>query len=136
MAATFDPTLPTKRDEARLWLGDYHTSAVAGAVPNAFLQDETIDAKLALYPYPEAVAQLASALISKYANAPDTYEEGHSLRLEWKNRLAAWRTVVDEARASNVSPTLVYRPGIAVGQIQSPLDTAKKYGSKTGFRSN
>jgi len=136
MAATFDPALSSKTDEVRLWLGDYHTNATAGPVANAFLQDATIAAKLHLYPFNEAVAQLASALISKYANSPDMYEEGNSLKLEWRNRLAAWKEVVAEARRSGAAPTQTYRPGIAVGKLSSPLDSIVSTGNPTGFRSN
>lgn len=136
MAATFDPALSTKKDEARLWLGDYHTNATSGPVANAFLQDATIAAKLNLYPFNEAVAQLASALISKYANSPDLYEEGSSLKLEWRNRLLAWREVIAEARKSGAAPTQTYRPGIAVGKLSSPIDSTIKTGNVTGFRSN
>ena len=135
MAATFDPSLASKIDEARLWLGDYHTNAVAGPVANALLQDATIGAKIAAYPFNEAVAQLASALISKYANAPDSYEEGGSLKLEWHSRLAAWKEIVAEARKAGAAPTTLYRPGIAIGVIGSPAMNAG-ISSPTGFRTN
>ena len=136
MAATFDPGLSSKRDEARLWLGDYHQGTVAGAVPSALLQDATIDAKLAAYPFNEAVAQLAGALISKYANSPDSYDEGGTgLKLVWAHRLDAWKTVIKEARATMTNPTQGYRPGIRVAPITNP-NTVNYPSSKAKFRSN
>lgn len=131
MAATFDPNLTHRRDDIRLWLGDYHTNDVAGPVANAFLQDATIDAKLAAHPFNEAAAQLATALIAKYANSPDAYDENRSLKLEWHSRLESWKTVVAEARKAAGRPSEVYRPGISVGRIASPLDDPR-----TQFRSN
>lgn len=137
MAATFDPALATKRDEARMWLGDYHTNASAGVVANAYFQDATYDAKIAAYTFPEAVAQLANALVSKYANQPDLYEEGHSLKLEWRARLATWRAIAAEARKSGAKPSVNYRPGIALGQMTNPvIATNTSAESKNTFRSN
>ena len=137
MAATFDPALSSKRDEVRLWLGDYHTNAAAGPVADAYLQDATIDAKLAAYPFNEATAQLANALISKYANKPDEYEEGNSLKLQWHNRLASWKETVSEARKAGAAPALTFRPGIAIGRLGSPLDARLPTGfSPTGYRPN
>jgi hypothetical protein len=95
-SGTFDPSLPTYRDHARLLLGDTDTTAV-------LLADSTIDAKLALFPYPEAVAQLALSLIALYGQKPDQYGEQGGVQVRWGERINAWRQIVDDARNGNIA---------------------------------
>lgn len=119
MSATFSQALPSDRDRARLLLGDVPEGAVSGTVADALLQDETIDAVLGSYPFNEAVRQLAVSLVSRFGAEPDRYEEGNGLRLEWRNRLDAWKALIKELKDTPASSTRS-RPGIAIGAMAAP----------------
>ena len=118
MAATYDAALPTAKDRVRLLLGDVPDDGTSGTIESALLQDDTIEAMLAQYPYNEAARQLAMGLIARFAGEPDKYEEGNGLRLEWRNRLEAWRALMKELRTAQ--PSSAVRSGAAVGQLTAP----------------
>lgn len=112
MTSTFDPSLSATKDHIRLALGDTDTSS-------PLLADETINAKLASFPYSEALAQLAEALISQFGQKPDEYSESGGVRLKWSSRIDAWRSLVEAARAGDIpdpGPTRIARSGAAVGE--------------------
>jgi hypothetical protein len=116
---TFDPALPTLRDHIRLALGD--TDATAGLVADA-----TIDAKLGLFGYCEALAQLAEGLVSRFGQSPSEYGESGGVKFAWAERIDAWRDLVKAARSGAIRPptsTRVARPGIAIGETSKQAMT-------------
>jgi len=122
--ATFDPALPTYKDHVRLALGDTD-------VATPLLVDSTIDAKLGLFSYSEAVAQLAEALISQFAQKPSDYTDKNGVSIKWSERVKAWRELVLNCRASAVETPSAVRPaakGICIGLLTAP--------DKTTFRSD
>lgn len=118
MAATFDATLSTAKDRARMLLGDVPDNGASGTVSSPMLQDETIEAMLEAHPYNEAVRQLAMGLLSRFSGEPDKYEEGNGLRLEWKSRLEGWKAILKELKVT--APPATFRSGIAIGQLSAP----------------
>jgi hypothetical protein len=110
MSATFDPTLPTQRDHIRLAIGDKHNNGTAGDITNPLLQDEIIDAKLAMFGYPESLAQLCESLIAEYGQRPDEYSESGGVRIKWGARIAAWQKIADNARAGKIKTPGTYKP--------------------------
>lgn len=122
--ATYDPALPTLKDSIRLALGDTDMT-------EPLLLDATILAKLGLFPYNEALAQLAEALIAEFGQKPDEYSEDRGIRLKWTQRMNAWQRVIDAARSGQImapTATRTSRAAGAVGQLNTP--------SMTGFRSD
>lgn len=119
MAAVFAQALPTAKDRARLMLGDVPEGAISGTVADALLQDDTIEAVLASYPFNEGVRQLAVSLLARFAGEPDKYEEGNGLKLEWRNRLDAWKVLVKELKDTPSSATKA-RTGVAIASMSSP----------------
>lgn len=122
--ATYDPALPTTKDSIRLALGDTDMT-------EPLLLDATILAKLGLFPYNEALAQLAEALIAEFGQKPDEYSEDRGIRLKWTQRMNAWQRVIDAARSGQImapTATRTSRAAGAVGQLNTP--------SMTGFRSD
>lgn len=95
MAATYDPTLATPKDHARLALGDTDTTA-------ALLDDTTIQAKLDSFGYCEALAQLAEALAVEYAQRPAVVGD-NGQRFEWPDRVKAWKDLAAAARSGKIA---------------------------------
>jgi len=91
MATTFDASLPTWRDRARLILAD--------TGPAYLLTDESLDALRTALGESEGLACAAEAMATKIAQSPDSYAEGVGLRVEWKSRVAALYRIADKARA-------------------------------------
>lgn len=117
MAATFDPSLAAPRDHIRLALGDKHDNATSGAVTAPLLQDEVIDAKLAAFSYAEALAQLAEALVTQFAQDPDKYAESGGLKLEWTERIRAWTELASRARAGLIVAPSTRRTSRGTGAV-------------------
>jgi osmotically-inducible protein OsmY len=90
MAATFDNTLPTARDRARYQLGDTNVAA-------PLEQDATYDANLALYGDALAIAVMAEALASRYAQQPSSIgSQGDSIA--WGERIRTWLALAQRIR--------------------------------------
>ena len=136
MSATFDPTLPTQRDHIRLALGDKHADASAGDITEPLLQDETIDAKLAAWGYSEALAQLADALATEYAQRPDSYQEYQGLTMRWSERVSAWRELAKLARSGKIGVPgqTAMKTGIAIASTTAQSQASDPRYSK--FRSD
>lgn len=118
---TFDPALPTLRDHIRLALGD--TDVTAGLVADA-----TIDTKLGLFGYSEALAQLAEGLISSFGQRPSKYGESGGVTIEWAGRIDAWKELVKAARSGQVvvpTTTRVARAGMAIAQTTAQTQTTR-----------
>ena len=119
MAATYNATLNSLKDHIRLALGDTPTGQVTGTVDDPLLQDETIQGKLVAFGYAEALAQLAEGLITLVGQRPSSYAEQGGLKVQWAERVQAWRDIVDACRNGRIRPpTLIrqMRPYVAVDQ--------------------
>jgi hypothetical protein len=129
MAATFDPTLPTKKDHIRLALGDAHANAESGPVADALLPDELISATISIHGYSEALAQLADSLVARFAQQPDYMAESGGVTVRWSERISVWKSIAERARAGQIpDPTSTIKKNtarIAVGKLaaQSAVDT-------------
>lgn len=118
MDATYDPSLPTERDNARLLLGDIDTA-------NYLLKDVTIDSMISQFGYREGVAQLATSLAVRFAQDPGTYEADGGVKLQWSERVAMWRALAKDMRAVIEPPSpAVIRSGASSGVLSTP-DTSK-----------
>lgn len=116
MSFSFDPTLASWRDHARLALGD-----VESATP--LLENETIDAKLTSFGFLEGLAQLADGLAMRAAQDPSRYAEGAAgLAVEWTQKVGAWRQLAADCRAGRVAMPVgaARRSLIEVDQLQAP----------------
>jgi hypothetical protein len=115
MPFSFDPTLPTLRDHARLALSDLDAAA-------PLLDDGTMDAKLSQLGYLEGLAQLADALAVRAAQDPNKYAEGAAgLSAEWSQRVESWRRLAEDCRSGAIQiPTGIRRPGISVDELSRP----------------
>jgi hypothetical protein len=118
LAATYDATLTTAKDRARLLLGDVPDTGISGTIASPLLQDETIEAMLEQFPYNEAVRQLAMSLIARFSAEPDSYEEGNGVKLSWRSRLEGWRSLLKELKAAQ--PPAAARSAAVVGQLTAP----------------
>jgi len=137
MPATFDPSLPTLKDHIRLALGDRHHDATAGPISSPLLADETIQAKLDTFDYPEALAQLAESLISEFGQRPDEYSESGGIKISWRERIAAWQKIVDAARSGGIKTPAnkrISRPRAAVAETTKQAATTTH--PMTAFRSD
>jgi hypothetical protein len=101
--AIFDPSLPTLKDHVRLALGDKHDQPTIGVVSDALLQDAVIEAKITAVGYVQALAELAEALASQYAQMPDQYSESGGLTLRWGERVSAWHALAAAARGGKIA---------------------------------
>lgn len=72
MAYTFDPTLPTAKDQVRLRLQDTDLNNVSVQV----FQDESIEAMLSMYSFDEACAQLCESAMVFFAQMAETVDNG------------------------------------------------------------
>jgi hypothetical protein len=91
MAASYDNTLPAARDRARYQLGDTDMAA-------ALEQDETYDANLALYGESLAIAVMAEALASRYAQRPDSFTSTTGMSVSWRERVKTWLALATRIR--------------------------------------
>jgi hypothetical protein len=98
MAATWDASLASPRDRARLALGDTGLLKDGAGQAIWLLQNETLDALLA-GGYNEGVALAAEALIAQFSQLPDRLEEQEGLIQEWGERIAAWRDLAARMRS-------------------------------------
>lgn len=116
MTVTYDPALPTTRDQVRTWVGDTNTDPA-----RAKLHDETIDAILVGEPDPfRAAALCADAIAAAYADRVDQSEGGQSATLSQQYEHYKERAATLRARASalGVVPGVIV-PGV-VGAVGIP----------------
>lgn len=100
MATSYDPTLAKPLDRARLALGDRGQVVGADGAQIYLLPDETIDALIASLGYAEGVAQCADTLAVEAAQLPDVYEEASGAKVQWNERVGAWRDLATRLRSS------------------------------------
>jgi hypothetical protein len=134
------------KDHIRLALGDRHNLGISGNVTTPLLQDEVIEAKLAVFTYQEALAQLAEALVAEYGQKPDEYSESGGIRIKWGQRVKAWQAIADSARAGDISApgtVQISRPRAAVQETNAQAQTTSTARTDTsiptvmeGFRSD
>lgn len=116
--AYFDPALPTPKDYIRLALGDKHSGSEAGPVPDAFIQDTTINAILSSKGYVQALIELAQAMISEISRKPTDYAESGGINVSWKERIPVLQDLISRAQSGKISdPTKVRRSGPSVGRL-------------------
>lgn len=122
MAATFDSSLPTLRDRARLALGDTGLLRDDAGDPVWLMQDETLDALLE-QGYEPGVAEAADALVSQFAQLPTKIGEDEGLNQEWSERIRAWRDLAARMRLARPTGSTGSSIGglVAGGRITDPL---------------
>ena len=119
MAASFDPALGSATDEARYLLGDKGQLKTESGSPIYLLQDETIDAMIRRHGFAEGVARLADGLALEAAQLPTVYEESTGAKLDWSDRVAAWRDLAKRQRSTSTGSRLASGP-YAGGMTKGP----------------
>lgn len=94
MAATYDPTWPTPKDEARHLLGD---TAVEPA-EDALRSDESITAAIAARGLALGVAWLADGLVAEFSQAPVKVTLT-GLAVDFSARIPTWEKLAARMRA-------------------------------------
>lgn len=98
MSVTYSASLLTNLDWIRLKTGDTDTVT-------ALLQDETINAMLAVFGYAEALAQCAESIIAILAQEPDSLNQGtgeNAIQLQFTSRIKTLQELVKACRAGVV----------------------------------
>lgn len=98
----FDAALGTERDRARFMLGDTGALLDDAGGQVWLLQDETLDALIETYGFREAVALAADGLVARFAQEPDSYADEGGVKVEWRERIDAWRDLAKRMRVSAV----------------------------------
>lgn len=121
----FDPALSKPEDRIRRALGDVSDSA-------PLMPEATYTAALALNDndLKRATVQATEWLIVQVAQDPDKVEVTGAVKVEWSERIAAWRTLANGLRADlglslvggGVSNTLV------MGRFTRGVQTIEEYG--------
>lgn len=121
MASTFDSTLPTPRDRARLALGDTGFLKDEAGDQIWLLPNETLDALLD-QGYEIGVADAAEALVSQFAQLPTKLGEDEGLNQEWGERIAAWKALASRMRSARPTntPQATVGGSVAGGRINDP----------------
>lgn len=121
MASSFDSTLPTPRDRARLALGD--TGFLRGEAGGQIwlLPNETLDALLE-QGYELGVAEAAEALVSQFSQLPTKLGEDEGLNQEWGERINSWKALATRMRSARPTQTPQSTMGgsVAGGRIKDP----------------
>ena len=91
MSFSFNPSLPTFRDQIRLRLADTDSAS-------AVFQDSSIDAMLGMYSYDEACAQLAESAGAEFSRMASTVENG-ALRYQYQERAAFFAGLAKSVRS-------------------------------------
>ena len=129
MATTYSTTASTPKDKARLLLGD---TGVDGGV--FLLTDEEIVAFMGTVSFNEAVALLAEALSTRFAQYPDETDTPGGTTVKWTERVKTWLELAKRMRAGgNPLASAPRRTMAKLGTLSNPADTGT-YGVK-GVRS-
>ena len=97
MAATFNVSLTSDRDYARLLLGDTDVPT------NALHQDETYDKCMTDLGFNLGVALLADSLVTRFAQEPEEYEQAESgASIKLRERLKAWKEIASKLRSGEI----------------------------------
>lgn len=116
MAFSYDPTLPTSKDRARLRLQD-------NVQASAVLADEEITAVLAREGYQEGCAQLAEVKAAQFAQRASEFTEA-DVRKSYMKRSDQFYELADRIRrGTDIDMPIVLDPsdeGSAVGRLANP----------------
>lgn len=112
MSAHFDPSLSTKKDWIRHYVGDTDDDS-------ALVQDETIEALLSKFSFRHALVSTIDAVISKLSKEPDSISEGSGSSFSWRERIAALQTLRKRAEAGQI-------PDPDTGEPQKSVSVAAK----------
>lgn len=102
MAAQFDASLATLKDNARALLGDIPNNGETGIVSDPILQDETIEAKLASAGWEQGLAELADMCIGIISREPTKYSESLGILVDFKDRIPSLKRLSNNAREGNI----------------------------------
>jgi hypothetical protein len=124
---TYNPALPTSRDEARLRLGD--TSGTPSTSPaTEYLPDATYDAKIvALGDWRLAAADLARALAARAINQPSSFTAVGDMSVSWTRRAENWLAIAGELEAEAGATgagtiTTITMPFLTGGEYAEPSE--------------
>lgn len=117
MAATYDATdlQGSELFRARFALGDTD-------VANALLQDEEIEAQIAMYGYAEGVALCCDGLVTRFAQDPDEASDEGGVKVVWRERIAAWKDLAKRLRAGQVQTEEPVAKGAAMSGVLTAPD--------------
>jgi hypothetical protein len=116
MAYTFDPTLPSLKDQVRLRLQDTDLNDPS----NQIFQDETILAMLGMYSYDEACAQLAESAGVYFAQEAESVDNG-PVRYIYRGRADFYMKLSVQIRSlAQPAPGAPVWTGATGGQMCAP----------------
>jgi hypothetical protein len=120
MAYTFDPTLPSLKDQVRLRLQDTDLNDPS----NQIFQDETILAMLGMYSYDEACAQLSESAGVYFAQEAESVDNG-PVRYVFRGRADFYLRLAAQIRSvAQPAPGSPVWTGATFGAIGVPDLTA------------
>lgn len=123
----FNPALTSATDRVRFDVGDYNDAA-------PIIPEAVYTATLARYGADEARATvaMAEALIVRVAQDPDKVEVTGAVKVEWSQRIAAWRALANGLRATLGLPLVGAAAGgdttMRIGQLTRGGAVASEYG--------
>jgi hypothetical protein len=116
MAYSFNPSLPTLRDQVRMRLQDTNINNSGLEV----FQDETIDAMLAQYSYDEACAQLAESAAAYFAQQATSIDNG-PIKYQYEERSKFYLSLSNQIRQlASPPPGAPVWTGATGGQMAAP----------------
>ncbi len=126
---TFNPTLPTLKDHARMALRMWSFTSEADAIAKAYFSNEMIEAKILAFGYLEGLAQLAEAALAGVSDKLIKWTEGDvSEQIADPNEY--YRQLAKDARGGVIqAPYLASSTGqrYVVGQISTPDPTLRRF---------
>lgn len=111
--SSFDPALPTPRDQVRFRVGDVSPS------PQWFLADASIDAMLSNLPFDEVCAQCAEAIGAVCIQLATITVQRH-LKIQYQKRSDAAFQLADRIRNLALSTTSAPNFGALAGTMHEP----------------
>lgn len=113
MSFTYDPTLPTPKDQVRLRLVDRLSAS-------AVFQDEEINQMLAIYSYNEACAQLAESAGASFAQKASSVDNG-PVKYQYAGRSKFYMDLAASIRATaQPAPGAPVYTGATAGDMAAP----------------
>jgi len=113
MSFSFNPSLPTLRDQIRLRLADTESTS-------AVFDDLSIDAMLGMYSYDEACAQLAESAGAEFSRMASVVDNG-PLRYQYQERAGFFTGLAKSIRSmAQPAPGAPVFTGATTGRMVSP----------------
>ncbi len=113
MPFTFDPSLPTLKDQIRLRLADTDSAS-------AVFDDLSIDAMLEMYSFDEACAQLAESAGAEFSRMASTVDNG-PLKYRYQERAGFFRELAKSIRSlAQPAPGAPVFTGATCGRMAKP----------------